>query len=71
MSNKYNEIWKEHSLEITSSIEQWLSFLDTTSWLFKYSFEDQILIHAQRPNARACATYDTWNDKFHRNFPSD
>lgn len=69
MSSKYNEIyeiWKEHSLEITSSIEQWLSFLDTTSWLFKYSFEDQILIHAQRPNARACATYDTWNDKFHR-----
>ena len=27
---------------------------------YKYSFADQVLIHAQRPNASACAGYDVW-----------
>ena len=39
--------------------EDYVSFLETASRLYKYSFKDQIL-HAQRPDAVACAEYDTW-----------
>lgn len=34
--------------------------------MYKFSFDDQLLIYAQRPDARACASYETWNDKLHR-----
>lgn len=69
MSNKYQytyELWKEQSKYITSSPAHWIDFLKTASWSFKYKFEDQILIYAQRPDAKACADYDTWNKKMHR-----
>ena len=61
-----HEIWKEQALKICSSPEQWISFLNTASWHYKYSFEDQILIYAQRPDATACAGYEDWNDKMNR-----
>lgn len=61
-----HEIWKERALEISSSPDHWISFLSTASWHYKYSFEDQILIYAQRPNATACAGYEDWNDKMNR-----
>ena len=41
-------------------IENYKSFLRTSSRLYKYSFKDQVLIHSQRPDATACAEYDTW-----------
>lgn len=69
MSNKYQytyELWKEQSKHITSSPSHWMDFLKTASWSFKYKFEDQILIYAQRPDAKACADYDTWNQKMNR-----
>lgn len=34
--------------------------------MYKFSFDDQLLIYAQRPDAKACASYETWNDKLHR-----
>ena len=37
-----------------------MSLLRTSSRLYKYSFKDQVLIHSQRPDAVACAEYDTW-----------
>ncbi len=46
--------------KLTSSKENWLSFLDTASRMYKYSFEDQILIHAQRPESRAVADFQFW-----------
>lgn len=61
-----HEIWKEQALEISSSPDHWISFLSTASWHYKYSFEDQILIYAQRPDATACAGYEDWNDKMNR-----
>lgn len=41
-------------------------FLKTSAWNFKYRFDDQILIYAQKSNAKACADYDTWNNKMNR-----
>ncbi len=49
-----------------SSINRWSAFLNTAAWQYKYSFEDQVLIFAQRPNARACADFDTWNNTLNR-----
>ena len=49
------ELYKDTINDITKSEDNWLSFLKTASWNFKYSFNDQILIFAQRPNATACA----------------
>ncbi|MEG0547852.1 MAG: SNF2-related protein [Coprobacillus sp.] len=69
MSNKYetiNQILKEHTLEVAESPTNWCSFLDMISYLFKFTFDNQILIHAQRPSAIACADFDTWNQKMHR-----
>lgn len=58
-------------LEITSQSislndDNWKSFLDTASNVYQRSFEEQILIHAQRPDATVCYSFDTWNDKLHR-----
>ena len=33
---------------------------------YKYGFADQILIHAQRPDASACAEYDVWTGRMGR-----
>ncbi len=69
MSNKYQyiyELWQEQSQHITSSPALWMEFLRTAAWSYKYRFEDQILIYAQRPDARACADFDTWNNKMNR-----
>lgn len=33
---------------------------------YKYDFADQVLIHAQRPDASACAEYDVWTQRMGR-----
>lgn len=52
--------------EITSNRENWTAFLATASKLYRYQFTDQLLIHAQRPKATACAEYDLWNKRMGR-----
>lgn len=59
-------LYKNTINSITQNVDNWLSFLKTASWNFKYSFEDQILIYAQNPNATACAEMEYWNEKLHR-----
>ena len=61
ISNLANTTSKELSSE-----KKWMSFLKTAAWHYKYSFEDQVLIYAQRPDARACADFDTWSEKLNR-----
>ena len=43
-----------------NNVDNWQSFLETSARLYKYGFKDQALIHAQRPNATACADYNLW-----------
>lgn len=69
MANKLQQIKDlsfETSKEITSTPEKWLEFLNNASNNYKYSFQDQVLIYAQRPDATACADINTWNTKLHR-----
>ena len=56
----------ETSRSITSSTQHWKRFLDSAAWLYKYSFQDQVLIHAQKPEATACAEIGLWNERLHR-----
>ena len=51
-----NEIGKS-----LADYENWTAFLKSAAWQYKYPFQDQILIYAQRPDATACASIDVWN----------
>lgn len=51
---------------VTSTPSDWMDYLDTASRVYKYSFSDQLLIHAQRPEATACAPLELWNARFDR-----
>lgn len=66
--NKYEhyELWLDQIESISWSTQQWTSFLKASVWMYKYSFDDQLLIYAQRPNAKACANYEIWNNKPYR-----
>ena len=51
---------------LTRYWESWTDYLTTASRLYKYSFPDQLMIYAQRPDATACADYDIWNNRMNR-----
>ena len=55
------DLYGETLTEISNSPIDWMKFLKTASNNYKYSFNDQVLIYAQRPEAKACAGIDTWN----------
>ena len=55
-----------HAAHISSSPRDWMNYLDTAARLYRYSFMDQLLIHAQRPKATACASLELWNEKMLR-----
>ena len=57
------QLYKETIKDIRSNEDNWLQFLKSASWNFKYNFDDQILIYAQKPNATACAEMKEWNEK--------
>ena len=57
---KYEQLSHDTLHSIVESKDNWLKFLDTASRMYKYSFEDQVLIHAQRPETRACADFAFW-----------
>ena len=52
--------------EISADGETWRSFLQTASTLYKYSFYDQMMIYAQRPDATACASFELWTNTMRR-----
>ena len=61
--NKYEQY--EHLAEATlnhllDTPDDWVSFLDTASSMYKYSFDEQLMIYAQRPKTVACASFDFW-----------
>ena len=57
---KYEQLSHDTLHSISESKDNWLKFLDTASRMYKYSFDDQVLIHAQRPDTRACADFAFW-----------
>ena len=57
---------ESHASSISSSPRDWMNYLDTAARLYRYPFMDQLLIHAQRPQATACASLELWNEKMLR-----
>ena len=52
--------------QVTGSYRTWTDFLATSGRLYKYPFQEQLLIYAQRPEATACAEWDFWNQRMRR-----
>lgn len=52
--------------QVTKNAENWADFLNTASRLYRYSFPDQLMIHAQRPKATACAEFNLWSVRMNR-----
>ena len=63
---EYRRMSEEAQRQLTGSLERWQSFLTTASRLYKYPYHEQVMIHAQRPDATACAEYDVWNNTMGR-----
>ena len=66
VSKKYHEISvlaSETARQVSKNGKEWTKYLTTAARLYKYPFEDQMLIYAQRPDAKACALMETWNEK--------
>lgn len=62
----YAQMADQAAKQITGSYQSWISFLQTTGRLYKYPYNEQVMIHAQRPDATACAEYDFWNRQWGR-----
>ena len=62
----YVELAAQTTREISADGETWRSFLQTASTLYKYSFYDQMMIYAQRPDATACASFELWTNTMRR-----
>ena len=63
---EYRQMADTAERQLTSSYKSWTQFLRTAARLYKYPYNEQVMIHAQRPNATACAEYDFWNKKMGR-----
>ena len=60
------EFSQKKTLEVASVRGNWQRYLKTAARIYKYPFRDQLLIHAQRPDATACATIEFWNSRMDR-----
>ena len=61
-----SELAGQTARNITRDVDGWKQYLDTASRLYKYKFDEQLLIYAQRPDATACAEMELWNEKMRR-----
>ena len=60
------ELYGETLTQISKNPDDWISFLECAAMNYKYPFNDQVLIYAQRPEAVACAKIEAWNKQVGR-----
>mgnify|MGYP002606458672 CR=1 FL=1 len=65
-TQEYLNLAQQTAKELTRYWENWTDYLTTASRLYKYSYADQLMIYAQRPDATACASFDLWNKRMNR-----
>lgn len=66
MARKYDTISalaERTAKEVVKNEENWKTYLNTAARIYKYPFQEQMLIYAQRPDATACASIEIWNGK--------
>ena len=61
-----SELASHTAQTVTRDVDGWKRYLATASRLYKYRFDEQLLIYAQRPDATACASMELWNDTMRR-----
>lgn len=61
-----NELYVETTLDIGKNADNWISFLKRAGYNYKYRFDEQVLIYAQKPDAIACAETKIWNKRLKR-----
>ena len=60
------KLYEEATQEVTESPEKWIAFLWSASKNYRLPFDEQLLIHVQRPEATAVLPMEKWNEKFGR-----
>lgn len=60
------QLAQQTATQVTASPESWRRFLYTAAHNYHTTYLNQLLIHAQRPDATACATMKYWNEQAHR-----
>lgn len=50
----------------TQTYENWTHFLQFSGRFYKYTYDEQISIYFQRPEATAVASYEIWNQQMRR-----
>ena len=60
------DLSRQTARDLTRTRSTWAVFLRAAAWNYKYPFQDQVLIFAQKPNATACASIEFWNRKLNR-----
>lgn len=60
------KLYEEATQEVTESPEKWIAFLQSASKNYRLPFDEQLLIHVQRPEATAVLPMEKWNEKFGR-----
>ena len=64
----YSGMARETISKITASKENWTAFLNTMARNYEFTYPEQVMIYAQRPNATFCKPYDEWNDEKYRRY---
>lgn len=64
--NDIRDLARQNARWVSNSPQDWMGYLDVAARLYRYPFNDTLLIHAQRPDATACAELEIWNEKMHR-----
>ena len=65
-SNRLTDLYREALESVTATPENWLHFLQSAGRNYRYPFQDQLLIHHQRPDAIAVLEFSQWERRFHR-----
>lgn len=65
-SNRLTDLYREALESVTATPENWLRFLQSAGRNYRYPFQDQLLIHHQRPDAIAVLEFSQWERRFHR-----
>lgn len=70
-TKKIWELYDEISHDVTQSGEAWCNYLDFASRIYKYKFDNALLIYAQNPDATMVAEKTTWEGKVGRKVNKD
>ncbi len=57
------ELYKSSVKEYTKTPKEWKGLLSCAARFYKHSFDNAVLIYAQKPDATQLGTYDEWHDK--------